>query len=461
MTTFSASAGSGSGLGSEHLDSLLISDPDVRRSYGLDSSIGARAADDFEVVRARDVGDVVEALTYADATDTSVVPQGARTGLCGGAVATQGALVLNVEHLDGIIDIDEVEGIAVLGPGVVNADLKAAVAQHGLFYPPDPASSETCTVGGNVATNAGGLCCVKYGVTADYIRGLELVVPGGEIVRTGRRTAKGVAGMDLTGIVVGSEGTLGVVTQIVAKLVPAPEPALTALATFDSLGDAVDAVLTLRGDPHRPSLLEFLDAPSIDAIQVMGDYGFPSGCTAALLVQSDRPGHTAEDVQRYAELMNSAGATEVAVADDAQEGEVLLAGRRILNAALEVMGHHIKEDMCVPVRRLGELVSGGLAIGERHAVRITMSGHGGDGNLHPMIFIEPDDPDSVARGDAAFDDLIGLALSLGGTIAGEHGIGTLKRPWLEREVGAASLARQRAIKAIFDPKGLMNPGKVY
>ena len=439
----------------------VVTDTDVARTYAVDSSTGSRAPDSFTVVRARDLDDVVAVLEHAQATGTPVVPQGARTSLSGGATASEGCIVLNTEGLDAIRDIDLVEGHAILGPGVVNADLKRAVAAEGLFYPPDPASSDTCTVGGNVATNAGGLCCIKYGVTADYIKALQVVLPGGEVMRTGHLTAKGVAGYDLTGLFVGSEGTLGVVTEIVAKLIPAPGPALTALATFDSLDAAVGAIIALRTDRHRPSLLEILERASIAAIQDFGDYGFPLHCEAALLVQSDRLGHTAEDVLRYADVLAAAGAVEVAVAEDQQEADALMAGRRVLNTAYEAHGARLAEDICVPVRRLAEFIRAGQAVAERTGVEITLSGHGGDGNLHPSFFFDPLDPASLHRAEAAFDELVGVGLGLGGTITGEHGVGTLKARWLERELGTAELERQRRIKAVFDPRGIMNPGKVF
>ncbi|MEO7449033.1 MAG: FAD-linked oxidase C-terminal domain-containing protein [Humibacillus sp.] len=439
-----------------------VTDADVRRSYAFDATAStAPPPEDFTVVRARDVGDVVAVLEHAQATRTPVVPQGARTSRAGGAIATEGAIVLNVEALDAIHDVDELEGYAVVGPGVVNADLKRAVASVGLFYGPDPASWETCTIGGNVATNAGGLCCVKYGVTADWVKALQVVLPGGELMRTGHRTAKGVAGYDLTGLVVGSEGTLGVVTEAVLRLEPAPDPALTALGVFASLDAAVAGIVALRRDPHRPCLLEIIDRTSVRAIQAFGDFGFPDDCAAVLLVQSDRPGHVAEDLARYAALLGAAGATDVAVADDAQESEALLAGRRVMSTAFEAMGGRLAEDVCVPVGRLGDFVAGIEAIGERREVLIPVSGHAGDGNLHPSIIYALDDADSLGRAWQAFDDVIRLGLSLGGTITGEHGIGSVKVPWLGLELGPAELARQRRLKAVFDPDGIMNPGKVF
>jgi len=439
----------------------LVTDPGIAATYAVDASLGSTAPASYTVVRARDVADVVAVLAEAHAHGIPVVPQGARTSLAGGATASEGSIVLNVEGLDEVAEVNELEGYAVVGPGVVNQDLKKAVSEVGLFYPPDPASSATCTIGGNVATNAGGLCCVKYGVTADYIKALEVVLPGGELIRTGHRTGKGTAGYDLTGLFVGSEGTLGLVTSIVTRLIPAPDPALTALATFDSLDRATDGVLALRRDRHRPSLLEFLDRATIVAVQAVADFGFPNDCAAALIVQSDRPGHAAEDVLRYAGLLESAGATEVAVADDEQEADALMAGRRALNAALEAKGGRFIEDVCIPVGRLAELIRAGEEISTRRGVEITLSGHGGDGNLHPCFFFTLGDAESRHRAEEAFGDMVRLALAMGGTITGEHGVGSLKRRWLPLELGEPEMDRQRAVKALFDPKGIMNPGKVY
>ncbi|EWT00078.1 FAD-linked oxidase [Intrasporangium oryzae NRRL B-24470] len=439
-----------------------VTDPDVKRTYAADASPASSAPpSDYTVVRARDVADVVAVLEHAQANRTPVVPQGARTSRAGGAIATEGCIVLNVEALDAIIDVDPLEGYAVVGPGVVNAALKREVARAGLFYGPDPASWETCTIGGNVATNAGGLCCVKYGVTADWVKALQVVLPGGEVMRTGHRTAKGVAGYDLTGLVVGSEGTLGVVTEVLVRLAPAPDPALTALAVFASLDDAVAGIVALRRDSVRPSLLEILDRSSVRAVQAYGDYGFPNDCEAVLLVQSDRPGHAGEDVARYADLMAGAGATEVAVADDAQEADALLEGRRVMSTAFEALGARLAEDVCVPVARLADFIRGVETIAARHGVLIPVSGHGGDGNLHPSIVHPYDDPDALARAWLAFDEVLRLGLDVGGTITGEHGVGSLKVPWLRLELGADELDRQRRLKAVFDPLGIMNPGTVF
>jgi glycolate oxidase len=400
-------------------------------------------------------------MRWAHETGTPLVPQGARSSLTGASVAIEGGVVLNLEAMDQVDTIDPLEGIAVIGPGILNKALKDAVAEQGLFYPPDPASSAFCTIGGNVATNAGGLCCVKYGVTANYIQALQVVLPGGEVIRTGHRTAKGVAGLDLTGLFVGSEGTLGVVTEVTTRLIPAPDPALTALATFDSLDAASRAIVALRGERHRPSLVELLDRGAIAAIQALADYGFPQDCAAVILVQSDRPDHTGEDVERYAALLTEAGAVDVATADDPDEADLLLAGRRALSPALEAKGPRYLEDVCVPVGRLTELIEQGQAIAARHGLEVVMAGHAGDGNLHPSIFFDPAVEGSQALAKQTFTEIVEAALRMGGTITGEHGVGTLKAPWLPLELGAAEIERQRGIKALFDPRGILNPGRVY
>ncbi|WP_347354628.1 FAD-linked oxidase C-terminal domain-containing protein [Intrasporangium sp.] len=440
----------------------VVADADVRRTYAADAaSRRSIPPADYTVVRARDLGDVVAVLEHAQATGTPVVPQGARTSRAGGASATEGCIVLNVEALDAIREVDPLEGYAVVGPGVVNARLKAELAAQGWCYGPDPASADTCTIGGNVATNAGGLCCVRYGVTADWVKALQVVLPGGAVMRTGHRTAKGVAGYDLTGLFVGSEGTLGVVTEAVVRIAPAPDPALTALATFDSLDGAVAGITALRLDRHRPALLEILDRTSLATIQQFGDYGFTADCAAALLVQADRPDHVRADLARYAELLTAAGARQVAVADDAQEADALLQGRRVMSTAFEAKGDRLAEDVCVPIARLGDFIAAVEGIARRWEVTIPVSGHGGDGNLHPSIVHDGGDPESRRRAWGAFDEIVRLALSLGGTITGEHGVGRIKVPWLELELGAAELARQRRVKAVFDPSGIMNPGTIF
>lgn len=439
----------------EHL--VTAADP---AGYAVDTCQQAGHPEAFTVVEARCVDDVVDVLRYAQDHRVPVVPQGARTATTRSAEAVSGGIVLSCLPMTDLTVLPE-EKLAIAGPGVLTDALKHAAAEHGLAYPPDPASAATCTIGGNVATNAGGLCCVKYGVTADYVRGLQVVLPGGEVMRTGRRTAKGVAGYDLTGLFVGSEGTLGVITEVAVRLVPAADAPATLLAVFDSLQDAVAAISALRDQPHLPSMLEVLDRFALGAICDYGDFGLPRDAEAVLLVQADRPGATARDAQRYGELMQAAGAREVSLARDEEEAGRLLAGRRAMNPSLSARGSRLNEDVCVPVTRLLDLLEAVHTIRERRGVEICTAGHAGDGNFHPNIFFEPADPDSVQRAHAALDDLFAATLELGGTITGEHGIGVAKAAWLRRELGDAEWERQRAVKAVFDPLGIMNPGKVF
>jgi glycolate oxidase len=369
-------------------------------------------------------------------------------------------VLVSTEKMDRILELDVADQVAVVQPGVVNARLSRAVAAEGLFYPPDPSSWEESTIGGNVATNAGGLCCVKYGVTGDFVRGLEVVLGTGEVLRTGRRTVKGVAGYDLTRLIVGSEGTLGVVTEVTLGLRPAPEPALTAAATFLDAHDALRAAAAVMAAGMRPSLLEFIDGLTARAIQSYRDMGLPEDVGGLLLAQSDRGERAAEDVRRIAAICTEHGAVEVAEAGDAEEADLLLEARRLVNAGLEMLGSKLVDDVAVPRPRLPDLLRGIEEISRDRRVVIACPGHVGDGNMHPTVVIDRDDPDGVRRAQEAFEAVMELGLRLGGTTTGEHGVGTLKRHWLEREIGPTGAALHRQIRAVFDPDGLLNPGKV-
>jgi glycolate oxidase len=363
-------------------------------------------------------------------------------------------------RMNRILQIDEVDQVAVVEPGVINADLSRAVADVGLFYPPDPSSWELSTIGGNLATNAGGLCCVKYGVTADFVRGLEVVLASGEVVRVGRRTAKGVAGYDLTRLIVGSEGTLGVITEATLALRPAPEPALTMAAIFAKAADAMTAVARIMASGMRPSMMEFLDKATIRAIQAYRDMGLPEDAEAMLIAQSDRGPLAPTDVAAMGLICEEQGAVEVAVAEDAAESAMLTEARRLVNPAVEELGATLVDDVAVPRARLVDLLAGMERIAAETGTRILCPGHIGDGNMHPTVVFDRGDDDAIARAQVAFDAIMPLALELGGTITGEHGVGLLKRSWLREELGETSYSLQQSIKAVFDPLGLLNPGKV-
>ncbi|TDC65854.1 FAD-binding oxidoreductase [Streptomyces hainanensis] len=438
----------------------ILTDPDVTASYAHDMASFCPAGAPAVVVLPRTVDEVRHVLRTATALRVPVVPQGARTGLSGAANAVEGCVVLSLTRMDAILEIDPVNRIAVVEPGVVNADLSKAVAAHGLAYPPDPSSWEQCTIGGNIGTGSGGLCCVKYGVTAEYVLGLDVVLADGRLLRTGRRTAKGVAGYDLTRLFVGSEGTLGVVVRAVLALKPAPPRQLVLAAEFGSTAAAGEAVARIMAAGHTPSLLELMDATTIEAVNRVTRMGLPDSTQALLLAGFDTQDPAAE-LAAVGELCRAAGATEVVPADDAAESELLLAARRATLVALEsVKGTTMIDDVCVPRGRLAEFLDGVAAIAERRRLTIGVVAHAGDGNTHPTVCFDSSDEDERRRAQASFDDIMALGLELGGTITGEHGVGVLKRDWLARELGPDSVALQRQIREVFDPLGILNPGKV-
>ena len=438
----------------------VVTDRDVLATHSRDSASFCEAGTAIALVRPGSTEEVRQVVLAAREHRVPLVTQGARTGLSGGANAVDGCLLLSTERMDRILELDVDDQVAVVQPGVVNAQLSRAVADKGLFYPPDPSSWEESTIGGNVATNAGGLCCVKYGVTADFVRGLEVVLGTGEVLRTGRRTVKGVAGYDLTRLIVGSEGTLGIVTEVTLGLRPAPEPALTAAATFLDPHDALRAAAAVMSSGVQPSLLEFIDTITARAIQSYRDMGLPEDVGGVLLAQSDRGDRAAEDVLRIGGICTEHGAVEVAEAADEEESELLLEARRLVNAGLETLGSKLVDDVAVPRHRLPDLLRGIEEIARDQDVVIACPGHVGDGNMHPTVIVEQHDPAAVRRAEQAFDAVMALGLRLGGTTTGEHGVGTLKRHWLEREIGPTGARLHRQIREVFDPLGILNPGKV-
>lgn len=439
----------------------LITDPDVTASYAHDMASFCDAGDPAVVVLPRTVEEVQHVMRTATALRVPVVPQGARTGLSGAANASDGCIVLSLVRMDRILEISPVDRIAVVEPGVVNAALSRAVNEHGLYYPPDPSSWETCTIGGNIGTASGGLCCVKYGVTAEYVLGLEVVLADGRLLNTGRRTAKGVAGYDLTRLFVGSEGSLGIVVKAVLALRPRPPQQLVLAAEFPSAAAACDAVCRIMERGHTPSLLELMDRTTVRAVNAMASMGLPGTTEALLLCAFDTP-DPAADLAAVGELCTEAGATEVVPADDAAESELLLQARRLALPALEtVSSATMIDDVCVPRSRLGAMIEGTAAVAEKFGLTIGLCAHAGDGNTHPVVCFDHTDADESRRARESFDEIMALGLELGGTITGEHGVGVLKKEWLARELGEVGLELQRGIKAAFDPLGLLNPGKLF
>jgi glycolate oxidase len=440
----------------------VIDDPDRMESYRYDKAMFCPAGMPAAVVIARTRADVEHTLRTASKRGTPVVPQGARSGLSGAANATDGCIVLSLEKMDRIVEIDPANRIALVEPGVLNADLSRAVGEHGLFYPPDPSSWEFCSIGGNLSTNSGGLCCVKYGVTTDYVRGLEVVLASGEVVHTGRRTVKGVAGYDLTKLFVGSEGTLGVITQATLALRPQSQRPHTVAALFDTAEAGARASSSVMTAGLVPSLLEIMDATTIRAVDEWKRMDLPHDAGSMVLAQSDAGGEAgAAEIAEVARLFTEAGATDVIQADDPAEGELLLAARRLALLALErVAGTTMIDDVCVPLTRLGELFERIDKVAADHGVTIGVVGHAGDGNMHPTVCFDAADAEEAARAHAAFGVVMDVALELGGTITGEHGVGVLKKEWLAREIGPVGIRLHYDIKRALDPQGILNPGKV-
>ncbi|MFZ3470657.1 FAD-binding oxidoreductase [Streptomyces sp. 2.9] len=436
----------------------LLTDPQVTASYATDMASFCAAGTPAAVVLPRTAEQVQHVLRTAHALRVPVVPQGARTGLSGAANASDGCIVLSLVKMDRILKIDR---IAVVEPGVVNAVLSRAVAEQGLCYPPDPSSWESCTIGGNIGTAAGGLCCVKYGVTAEYVLGLDVVLADGRLLRTGRSTAKGVAGYDLTRLFVGSEGSLGVVVRAVLALRPAPPRQLALAAEFPSAAAACEAVCAVMEAGLTPSLLELMDRTTVRAVNALGKMGLPETTEALLLVAFDTP-HAPDDLAAVGSLCTAAGASAVVPAEDAAESELLLQARRMALPALEALRPATMiDDVCVPRSRLAEMLDGTAVIARAHDLLIGVCAHAGDGNTHPIVCFDPADEDEARRARASFEEIMALGLELGGTITGEHGVGVLKKDWLARELGPVGLEMQRAVKHAFDPEGLLNPGKLF
>ncbi|WP_123437677.1 FAD-binding oxidoreductase [Streptomyces sp. PanSC9] len=439
----------------------VLTDPDVTASYSHDMASFCPAGAPAVVVLPRTVEQVQHVMRTASELCVPVVPQGARTGLSGAANATEGCIALSLTKMDRILEISPVDRIAVVEPGVINATLSRAVEEHGLYYPPDPSSWEMCTIGGNIGTASGGLCCVKYGVTAEYVLGLDVVLADGRLMSTGRRTAKGVAGYDLTRLFVGSEGSLGIVVRAVLALKPKPPQQLVLAAEFPSAAAACEAICRIMEGGHVPSLLELMDRTTVKAVNALAHMGLPETTEALLLAAFDTPAPAA-DLAAVGALCEAAGATQVVPADDAAESELLLQARRLSLTALEaVKGTTMIDDVCVPRSRLGAMLEGVERIAEKYDLTIGVCAHAGDGNTHPTVCFDAQDPDESRRARESFDEIMALGLELGGTITGEHGVGVLKKEWLAREIGPVGLEMQRAVKQVFDPLDILNPGKIF
>ncbi len=403
-------------------------------------------------------------LRLAQEHRIAVTPRGAGTGMTGGALPVRGGIVLSTERMVRIREIDAENLIAVVEPGVTTGALQAEVEAAGLFYPPDPASLESCSLGGNVAENAGGPRAFKYGTTRDYVLGLEVVRMGGETLQLGRRTPKGVVGYDLVALMVGSEGTLAVATEIVLKLLPKPRAVATLLATFRDLLTAGAAVGTLVGRGHRPRALELLDRVTLEHLRGRTPYRFPDGAGAALLCELDGdPEGMEAQLLRCAESCEQSGAIEIQIAEDERRRRELWETRRRANPTLKALHRRkIPEDIVVPRAAIPEMLRRVDAVATQANLPCATYGHAGDGNLHINLLIdEPDSPELEARIERALDATMRATLELGGTLAGEHGVGLLKQRYLPWEQAPPVIQLQRQLKRLLDPEDLLNPGKIF
>ncbi|MCQ4046562.1 FAD-binding oxidoreductase [Streptantibioticus rubrisoli] len=442
--------------------SRVLVEEDIPSGYLHDEAAGAPFGQARALVLPQDTPDVCAIVGTCAEFDVPLVPRGAGTGLSGGANAVDGCVVISTERMNQVREVDVENQTATVQPGVVNDDLKRLCAEHGLWYPPDPASSAWSTIGGNVATNAGGICCVKYGVTGDHVLGLEVVVGDGTAVRLGCHTVKGVAGYDLRGLFVGSEGTLGVVTEVTLRLRSRNRtPPVTVVGFFKELADAGRAVAAVAACGVTPAALELVDRNCLRAVDEWKRTGMDRDAAVLLLARSDAPPGAAEEEGRVLmDCFNGAGATWADVSTDPVESEALFEARRLAYPALARLGPVLTEDVCVPRRHVPEMLARISDISATWEIPVANIAHAGDGNLHPLIRMPSLDAAATVRVQHVFDEIMDAAIALSGTVTAEHGIGLLKRDGMRREMSLAVIAMQRSVKEALDPRGIFNPGKI-
>lgn len=434
-------------------DSAVIDDPSILKSYERDQAPFALSTTPSAVLVAHSIAEISQTIKFANTKRIPIVIRGAGSGLAGGANAIAGSIVISTEKLNKIIEIDPINQIARVEAGVINKDIDNAAAIHGLAYLPDPASREWSTIGGNVATNAGGMCCIKYGVTSQHVRAVRMVTSDGSIISLGSPLKKSVTNLDLLHLIVGSEGTLGVITEITVGLAVRPKPATTLIANFASIEAAMKAVPELAA--LAPSMLEVVDETTLRAVEDWKPLGF-KGVGAAILMQSDEsPDICAKGVQ----IAEKHGALDANYSDDPKDSADLIQVRKLAYPALERKGVALLDDVCVPISQISKLVTEVEKIAANTGLLIGIFGHAGDGNMHPTIVYKHGDSDAETKAVAAFNQIIKVAQDLGGTASGEHGIGSIKIESANRESGEKVIELQRAIKKVFDPKGILNPGK--
>ncbi len=438
-----------------------LTSPEDRWTYAYDATDLASLPD--LVVFPGSAEEIAAIVALANQHRFPVVPRGAGTGRVGGSVPIQGGVVLVLTRLNRILEISPSDMVAVVEPGVITGVLKRAAAAQNLYYPPDPGSAEFCTIGGNVATAAGGAMAVQHGVTRDYVLGLTVVLPTGEIIEAGARTIKGVVGYDLTRLFLGSEGTLGVITRIVLRLIPQPASRASLAAAFNSIEAALSTVGQVLRSVVTPTAIEFLDHSTLSCVRELLPFALPKDTTALLLFMVDgHIGDVAERFQLLEQICRESGAPLILEAKDAAEADKLWAARKVISpATLKIRPHKVSEDVAVPLGVIPQLVAGVEDIARKHDLLIICYGHAGDGNIHVNIMFDQQNPRERQAAHAAVEDLFKLVGRLQGTLSGEHGIGLTKAPYLGLELSEASIALQKRLKLAFDPHNIMNPGKIF
>jgi glycolate oxidase len=435
---------------------VVLTDPDSVERYRHDATMEP-AGTPLAVVCPLDADQVQVVMRWAHEHRVAVIPRGAGSGVSGGSSGLDGAITLSLEKMQAI-QIDQASRIAIVEPGAFNAEVKAAAATYGLWYPPDPSSFQICSIGGNVATNAGGLCCVKYGVTTDYVLGLDVVLADGTLLRLGGSQVKDVAGFSLAKLFVGSEGTLGIITRAILRLIPAQPERTTLAATFDSVEAAAESVVEIGGT-LRPAMMELMDRASINAVEDFLSVGLDRTACAMLIAQSDAPGALGElEIATMVGVFAAHGATATLVASDPVVAEQYIAARRAVFPALMARGTLMYGDVGVKIPLLPALLAGIAAIGVENGVDVSVCAHAGDGNTHPNVVYDAEVPGMEAKAQLAFTQIMDLAIALGGTITGEHGVGRAKKHRLPDQLGPDVMALTRAIKNTLDPLGILNPG---
>lgn len=441
-------------------DQVLTADEDLT-GYRNDASWFKGQPD--AVVLPTSTEEVKKCLAYAYSHDIPIIPRGSGTGLSGGVVPLHGGIVFDLGRMNKIIEIDTKNLTATVQPGVITGELHRAVEKLGLFYPPDPATLTVCTIGGNVATRAGGPRGVKYGTTKDYVLGLEAVVPPGEVIRAGGRTVKFSAGYEIGRLFVGSEGTLGIITEIILKLIPLPPAKKTMLVSFATIEAAAETVVEIISRAIVPTTLEIMDKKTLQAVQAFRDVGYPTDVEGLLIIEVDgSERQVAEDMEVVERVCREMGAIEIKVAKDQKEADALWTGRRSMMAAFAHMRPTLlSEDVTVPRSKVPAMVKAIREISARYNIELGLGGHVGDGNMHPNFLLDKRNREEFARAEKVMAEVAQAAVDMGGVVSGEHGIGIAKAEYLRWQCGDLMLHYMREIKKVFDPKGLMNPGKIW